>query len=78
MNEADLTLTRDHAQALLQLLDQLLPALIADNPDDADFWPAFAGEADVILDGVGPEDHEWASKAIDELLTKHGKEHGQH
>ena len=42
--------TREDLDLLLDALVANLPQMIKDHPDDADFWPAFAGEADVIED----------------------------
>jgi hypothetical protein len=38
---------------MLDVLQNQLPKMIEEHPDDADFWPAFAGEADVIEDSAG-------------------------
>lgn len=40
--------TRAEIDAQLDRLEALLPGLVAEHPDEADFGPAFAGEADVI------------------------------
>src|SRR5687768_13325652 len=40
-SRADLT-------ALLDALEARMPALLGQHPDDAEFWPAFAGEAEAI------------------------------
>jgi len=63
---------RAQLASMLAKLDQAIPGLLRDYPDDADFWPAFAGEADVIEDAAGAEDFAWVSDQIDELLAKHG------
>lgn len=61
----------DDLESRLVALEQSLPQLIADHPDPADFWPAFAGEADVIEDMAG--DHSQAvSRRIDAMLSEHG------
>jgi len=56
-------------------LDELeagLPDLIAQCPSDADFWPAFAGQADRIEDHAG--DHApWVHARIQKMLAKHGR-----
>lgn len=64
--------TRDDLQALLNSLEADLPGMLERNPDPADFWPEFAGRADEIVDGAGPDDHDWATAKVDELLALHG------
>lgn len=61
----------DDLESRLVALEQSLPQLIADTPDPADFWPAFAGEADVIEDMAGDHCPE-VSRRIDAMLSKHG------
>ena len=38
---------------LLDELEEALPAMVAANPDQGDFWPAFADQSDVIHDNAG-------------------------
>jgi len=41
---------------LIELVDRLeaqVPTWLKTHPDPADFWPLFAGEADVIEDSAG-------------------------
>lgn len=66
-------MSRSQLEDLLAKLDAELPSMIRDHPDDADFWPAFAGEADVIEDAADAADYDWAMNAIDALLVKHGR-----
>lgn len=40
----------------------------------ADFWPAFAGRADVILDGASAEDYDWVANQLDAILAKYAIE----
>ena len=61
----------DDLATRLTALEQSLPQLIADHPDPADFWPAFAGEADVIEDMAGDHCPE-VSQRIDAMLSEHG------
>lgn len=56
----------------LDALEAALPGLIADNPDPADFWPAFAGQADVIEDAAGEHTQE-VNQRIADMLAKHGR-----
>lgn len=64
-------MTRDELQTLLDELDKSMPALKKDNPDEADFWPAFAGMADLILDGASAQDYDWVNQQTDAILAKH-------
>ncbi|KGM54194.1 hypothetical protein N799_09955 [Lysobacter arseniciresistens ZS79] len=72
MNDADAS------PALLQRLRQLrndAARLKAEVPDPADFMPAFAGEADGILedaDRLGGDCWESASHMVDEILIDLG------
>jgi hypothetical protein len=43
-----------------------------ENPDPADFWPLFAGQADVIVDAASPTDYHWVTTSIDAMLTESG------
>lgn len=70
----------DHRPSRKQLVDaelntlawQLHNELVPQYPDDADFWPAFAGLADVIEDRAG--DHaQYVSERIDAMLAEAGK-----
>ncbi len=65
--------TRVDLSDQLDELEKALPRLIECYPDDAEFWPAFAGMADVIEDAAGPDDYEWVLQRVDGLLARHGK-----
>jgi hypothetical protein len=65
--------SRSDLEKQLALLAAQTPELVRDNPDDADFFPAFAGESDDILDGAGPDDVDWALYEIDKILAANGK-----
>lgn len=61
--------------ALTQQLDALehrLPELIAQYPDDADFWNAFAGEAELVEEQAGDRCHE-VRRRIEAMLAPHGR-----
>lgn len=60
---------------LLNDLEAALPNMMRDYPDPADFWPAFAGLADVIEDSAGVH-YEIVANRIDRMLQKHGLEVG--
>lgn len=66
-------MNRTHLEKMLARLDERLPAMNRDHPEEAEFWPAFAGEADVIQDAAGAADFDWVSQQIDALLMKHGR-----
>lgn len=64
-------MTRADLQKLLHDLDQSISALKREYPDEADFWQAFAGKADVILDEAAAEDFDWVNRQTDLILAKH-------
>lgn len=64
--------TRAALQKALNRIEAYLPGLLDAHPDPADFWPAFAGEADAILEGAPPEHHQWASEKLEGMLAFHG------
>lgn len=49
-----------------------LPYLQQEFPDPADFWPAFAGLADLIIDAAGPDDFDWVACQINAMLEARG------
>jgi hypothetical protein len=53
-------------------LEGRLPVLIEANPDQGDFWMAFAGEADVIEDRAGGHTDQ-VSERIAAMLAEHGR-----
>lgn len=55
----------------LDALEGALPMLVADYPDPSDFWPAFAGEADVIEDNAGIH-LEHVQHRLNAMLAAHG------
>ena len=63
---------RAQLQQALNGLDASLETMKAQYPDSGDFWSAFAGEADVILDAAGSDDYDWVNSRVDDLLRKHG------
>lgn len=64
-------LTRDQLQERLAALDARLPALLAEYPDRADFWNAFAGEAEFAIEDAGEADYDWVNGEVDAILKKH-------
>lgn len=63
---------RDKLTARLDALEVALPGLIAQYPDPADFWPAFAGESDAIEDAAG-EHARLVRERIAAMLAVHGR-----
>ena len=50
-----------------------LPSMLADAEDESDFWPAFAGEADLIEDGaVSAEDCRYVRNQLNRMLQQAG------
>lgn len=65
--------TRPQLEELLAALEVALPGMVQDNPDPADFWPAFAGEADVIEDSAeSGDDVRYVQERIDQMLASAG------
>jgi hypothetical protein len=58
--------------AKLDAIEQKLPGLIAEYPDEADFWNAFAGESESITDDTPPADQAYAQGRIDCMLKNAG------
>jgi len=63
---------RDREQTQLNGLLATLPYLQQEFPDPADFWPAFAGLADLIIDGAEPDDLDWIACQINAMLEARG------
>jgi len=59
---------RDQLQIELNRLTLRVGRLRRENPEPADFFPAFAGEADVILDGAPPELFDWVATSLEGML----------
>lgn len=63
---------RARLQQKLNAVEAELPRLIAEYPDPAELWPAFAGIADEVLDSAGSDLHEWVADKIEGMLSFHG------
>ena len=64
--------TQEQLTKMLDELEARLPHMIAEHPDDADFWPEFAGAADDIEDQAG--DHRpMVIERINAMLAEHGR-----
>lgn len=64
---------RTEIDARLHKLRADVPSMLADAEDEDDFWPAFAGEADVIEDGaVSAEDVRYVRNQINRILQQAG------
>lgn len=46
--------------------------LLTEHEDPAEFWPAFAAEADDFVSRVGPADWDWADERLADILRRHG------
>jgi hypothetical protein len=64
--------SRRELSVMLAKLDEAIPRLIAQNPDNADFMPLFAHRADVIAMQADAVDHQWLIARVDGLLEKNG------
>lgn len=68
--------TTESLSARLAALRAQLPQLIAEHPDDADFWPAYSAIADDIkadAGKLGDETWNWAFDLMQAALYEHGK-----
>ena len=63
---------RDRERIQLNRLLVQLPCLQQEFPDPADFWPAFAGLAGLIVDASAPDDCDWIACQIDAMLEARG------
>lgn len=54
--------------AQLDELEAQLPQLLSDHPEEVEFWPVFAGMADVIEDAAGAH-AAVVSERIDSMLV---------
>lgn len=63
--------TRAQLQKALNRIEAYLPGLRDAHPDPADIWPAFAGEADTVLDGAPAHKQEWVADRLESMLTLH-------
>ncbi len=64
--------TRADLQKALNRVEARLPGLLDAYPEGHEFWPAFAGEADTVLEGAPPEHHDWVAGKLESMLTFHG------
>lgn len=80
----DRHVTEDELQARCDALEAQLPALIAEYPEEGDFWSAFAGIADEIVEDAARMDNAGDYNAVYWLpvnarlvamLDKHGIKH---
>lgn len=64
---------RTEIDARLQKLRADIPSMLADAEDEEDFWPAFAGEADLIEDGaLSAEDCRYVHNQLNRMLQQAG------
>jgi hypothetical protein len=67
-----MTYTRAELEKELAALEQAVAQLLAEHEDPAEFWPAFAGEADDFVSRVVPADWDWADERLEDILRRHG------
>lgn len=67
---------RADLDAILDRLARALPGVRGVHTEKADFWPAFAGEADEIVDNAGRADYEQVRGRLDVILAGTGVTHG--
>lgn len=67
-----MTYTRAELETELAALERAVVQLLAEHEDPAEFWPAFAGEADDFTSRVGPADWDWADERLEDILRRHG------
>lgn len=63
--------SRTDLQKALNRIEGYLPHLLKEFPEPDHFWPAFAGEADAVLEGAGAE-HDWVAGKLESMLIFHG------
>lgn len=63
---------REQLQAMLDGIAQQIPRLLRETPDRDEFWSAFADLTDPPLAAAGPEDFDWVSARITEMLAACG------
>jgi len=67
-----MTTPRDQLQAMLDNIAQQVPHLLRETDDRDEFWTAFANLTDPPLAAAGPEDFDWVSAKITEMLAACG------
>lgn len=64
---------RNEIDSRLQKLRADMPSMLREAEDEDDFWPAFAGEADLIEDGaVSAEDCRYVRHQLNRMLQQAG------
>ncbi|MEO8366520.1 MAG: hypothetical protein ABI538_09965 [Pseudoxanthomonas sp.] len=64
---------RNQIDARLHELRTDIRSMLADSEDEDDFWPVFAGEADLIEDGaVSAEDCRYVRNQLNRMLQQAG------
>lgn len=64
--------TRADLQKALNRIEAYLPGLLDAHPEPSEFWPAFAGEADALLEDAPSEHHDWVAERLEGMLAFHG------
>lgn len=63
-----MAMTREQITLILLSFEEELPQMRRQLPDESDFLPWIARQANYILDGVGPDHYEFAQTRINQLL----------
>lgn len=64
--------SRAELDTQLKKLETLLPGLVQQYTNDADFWVAFAGMADRIKNAALADDYTYVRERIDAMLATQG------
>lgn len=67
-----MTHTRIQLEQEPAALELAVVRLLAEHEDPAEFWPAFAGQADAFIANGGPADWDWADEQLEDMLRRHG------
>jgi hypothetical protein len=67
-----MVMPRETLRQHLNALEARLPEMVRTLPAPQDFWPEFAGQADVIVEAAGEDDCDWVHERMDEMLLEHG------
>jgi len=64
--------SREQMAKTLSIIDSAIPRLKSEFPEEEQFWPAFAGMADQVIENLTETDGEWAYAELDAIMHKHG------
>jgi len=63
---------RNDLKSMLDELETRVTGQLRDGADVNAFWPVFATESNRVLEAAGPDDFDWVSSQIDDMLQRHG------